>query len=286
MIEIESKDNPKIKHLRKLKNKKYRDEYSEFLVENFVTIKDAFEGGYKPKQIFITNEFLSPQSSANLVCEANGASGIPFAGEKNKASRAELDGIEKMLNVELSSMEESYLIDKQVNESFSNLKTASGVCAVYGKLNNQIDFKEPVIYLNAINDPGNLGTILRSALAFDLKNIVCDENCVDLYNYKVINAAKDAIFKLNIQTDQDFKLLKEIKEKMKVFSTRLEESNDLDVLKKEKVFCLVLGSESHGVSSEIQDLSDDFIKINMGKEIESLNVSGAAAIIFNRIYNK
>ena len=285
MIEIESKDNPKIKHLRKLKNKKYRDEYSEFLVENFTTIKDAFQAGYKFKQLFITDEFLSPRSSANLVCEANGASGIPFAGEKNKASRAELDGIEKMLNVELSSMEESYLIDERINESFSNLKTAPGICAVYDKLNKPIDFKKPIIYLNAINDPGNLGTILRSALAFDLKNIVCDEKCVDLYNYKVINATKDAIFKLNIQTDQDFKLLKEIKEKMKVFSTRLEESNDLDVLKKEKVFCLVLGSESHGVSSEIQDLSDGFIKINMSKEIESLNVAGAAAIIFSQIYN-
>jgi TrmH family RNA methyltransferase len=251
MIEIESKDNPKIKHLRKLKNKKYQDEYSKFLVENFTTIKDAFKAGYKFKQLFVTEEFL----------------------EKNKVE------IEKM------SVEESYLINERINESFSNLKTASGVCVVYDKLDSRINLKKPIIYLNAISDPGNLGTILRSALAFDLKNIVLDENCVDLYNYKVINASKDAIFKLNIKSDNNLKVLKEIKKKMKVFSTRLEDSNGLDVLKKEKVFCLVLGSESHGISSEIQDLSDDFIKINMGKEIESLNVSGAAAIIFNQIYN-
>jgi len=252
MIEIESKDNPKIKHLRKLSSKKYRDEYSEFLVENFTTIKDAFDAGYKFKQFFITPEFL----------------------EKNKIE------IEKM------SVEESYLINEMINESFSNLKTVSGVCAVYEKLDSKIDLEKPIIYLNAISDPGNLGTILRSALAFDLKNIVLDENCVDLYNYKLINASKDAIFKLNIESDDNLKLLKQIKGKMKVFSTRLEDSNGLDILKKEKLFCLVLGSESHGVSPEIQDLSDDFIKINIGKEIESLNVSGAAAIIFNQIYNK
>jgi RNA methyltransferase, TrmH family len=252
MIEIESKDNLKIKHLRKLNTKKYRDEHSEFLVENFITIKDAWKTGFKFKQLFVTSSFL----------------------EKNKAE------IKKML------IEKSYLINQRINESFSNLNTASGICAIYDKLDSKINFKKPIIYLNAINDPGNLGTILRSALAFDLRNIVCDENCVDLYNYKVINASKDAIFKLDIQIDQDFKVLKEIKKEMKVFSTRLEDSNNLDILKKEKVFCLVLGSESHGVSKEIQEISDDFIKINMGNEIESLNVSGAAAIIFSEIYNK
>ena len=252
MIEIESKDNPKIKHLRKLSNKKYRDEYSEFLVENWITIKDAFQANFKPKQLFVTTEFL----------------------EKNKAE------IEKIL------AEETYLINQRINESFSELKTVSGISAVYDSLNSKINLKEPVIYLNGINNPGNLGTILRSALAFNLKNIVCDENCVDLYNFKVINAAKDSIFKLNIQIDHDLRLFKEIKEKMKVFSTRLEESPGLEILEKEKVFCLVLGSESHGISKEIQDLSDDFIKIKMGSEIESLNVSGAAAIIFNQIYNK
>lgn len=252
MIEIESKDNPKIKHLRKLNQKKYRDEYSEFLVENWITIQDAFKSNFKAKQIFVTFEFK----------------------EKNKTK------------IERISGEEIYLIDEKINKSFSNLKTPSGICALYEKLENKIDLAQPIIYLNALNDPGNLGTILRSALAFNLKNIVCDEKCVDLYNHKVINAAKDSIFKLNIRVDQDLVFLKEIKKKMPIFSTRVEDSNNLEILKKENIFCLVLGSESHGVSPEIQDLSDNFIKISMGKEIESLNVSGAAAIIFNQIYNK
>jgi RNA methyltransferase, TrmH family len=251
MIEIESKDNSKIKHLRKLSNKKYRNEYSEFLVENFVTIKDAFQDGFKFKQLFLSSKFL----------------------EKNKAE------IENML------VEETYLIDERINESFSNLDTASGICAIYDKLETKIDFEKPIIYLNALNDPGNLGTILRSALAFELKNIVCDEHCVDLYNPKVISASKDAIFKLNIKVDQNLELLKEIKKKMKVFSTRLEESSNLSTLEKEKKFCLILGNESHGVSQELQDLSDGHIKIKMNAEIESLNVANSAAIIFHYIYN-
>ncbi len=251
IIEIASKDNPKIKHLRKLKNKKYRNEYAEFLVENFTTIKDAFQSGYKFKQVFITNEFL----------------------EKNKAE------------IENFSSEECYLINNRINESFSNLDTASGICAVYDKLDNKINFKKSIVYLNAISNPGNLGTILRSALAFNFKNIILDENCVDLYNYKVINASKDAIFKLNIEIDKNLKSLKQIKKRMKVFSTRLEKSNNLDILKKEKIFCLVLGNESHGIDNKISNLSDAFIKINMGDEIESLNVSSVAAIIFHQIYN-
>jgi RNA methyltransferase, TrmH family len=252
MISIESKDNSKIKYLRKLNQKKYRDEYSEFLVENWTTIKDAYQNDFKPKQVFIASEFL----------------------EKHE------------LKIRKMSVEETYLINEEINKSFSALKNPSGICAVYDKLNKEINFKNPIIYLNAINDPGNLGTILRSALAFNLKNIVCDEKCADLYNSKIVNAAKDSIFKLNIKIDKNLDFLKEIKGKIKIFATRLEDSNSLDILKKESFFCLVLGSESHGVDQKIQDLSNDFIRINMGNEIESLNVAGAAAIIFNYIYNK
>ncbi len=251
MIDILSKDNLKIKHLRKLHSKKYRDEYSEFLIENFTTIKDAFKSGFRPQQIFITSEFLD---------------------------KHELE-IQKMM------VEEIYLINHQVNNSFSNLKTPSGIGAVYSKIKSKIDFEKHIIYLNAINDPGNLGTILRSALAFNLKNIILDEYCVDLYNYKTISASKDSIFKLNIEFDNNLEILKEVKEKMPVFSTSLEKSNHLEILRKENIFCLVLGNESHGVNKQIQNLSDNFIKIEINSEIESLNVASSASIIFYYISN-
>jgi len=255
ILEITSKDNAKIKFLKQLAQKKYRDESGKFLVENAVIIQDAAKAGIVFDAIFVTKDFI----------------------ETNKEK---FDSI-----IAKSSAAEYYLIDEKINKSFSALDTAPGIAAVYSKLARKIDFARPVVYLNAINDPGNLGTILRSALAFGLKNIVVDERSADVYNPKTINAAKDAIFKLNIELDKDLKILKEIKKKMPVFSTRLERSEGLEILKKQKLFCVVLGSESHGVDKAIQETSDNFIRIPMSGEIESLNVAASAAVVFYEIYS-
>lgn len=254
-IGIASKDNPKIKLLRQLGQKKYRDESGKFLVENAVIIRDAANAGFVFDAIFVTKAFL----------------------EKN----------EEMFDLiaDKAKITEYYLIDEKTNRSFSSMDTAPGIAAVYSKPGNEIDYAKPIVYLNAINDPGNVGTILRSALAFDLENIVIDERSADVYNPKTINAAKDAIFKLNIGFDKDLAILKKIKEKMYIITTQLEKSNGLEILNKQKLFCIVLGSESHGVDKAIRGLSDDFIRIPMSANIESLNVAASAAIIFYGIYN-
>jgi len=255
IIEITSQENSKIKELRRLGQKKYRQESGKFLVENAVIIQDATKAGVFFEAIFVTAEFI----------------------EKNKAK---FEAIIKKSNVN-----EYYLIDEKINKSFSALDTASGIVAIYAKPENKIDLSQPIIYLNAINDPGNLGTILRSALAFGLKNIVVDQHCADIYNPKTISATKDAIFKLNIEFDQDFEMLKEIKKNMTIISTRLKKSESLEILEKQKLFCIVFGSESHGVEKEIQEMSDKFVKISMSQEIESLNVAVSAGIIFQKIYS-
>lgn len=253
-LEITSKDNSKIKFLKQLGQKKYRDEAGKFLVENAVIIFDAAKAGIVFDSLFVTKNFI----------------------EKNK------DKIDRMIGQ--SGKKEYYLIDEKINKSFSGLETAPGIAAVYQKPENKIDHNKPVIYLNAINDPGNLGTILRSALAFGLKNIVIDEKCADVFNSKTISAAKDAIFKLNIVFDRRREILKNIKKIMPIYSTRLEESGSIEMLKDKKLFCLVLGSESRGVDNDIREMSDGFIRLPMSGEIESLNVASAAAIIFYVIF--
>lgn len=251
---ITSKDNEKIKLLKKLKLKKYREKHNKFFVENFNIIKDA---GEEIEALFVTESF------ARKHCFA--------AGEFNTPPTPSLKGI---------FSKEYYVIDDKLNKLFSELDMPSGICAIYKKREKKIDFKKNIIYLNGVSDPGNLGTILRSALAFNFKNMVLDETCADLYNSKAIAAAKDSIFKLNISHDKNLEIFKKIKSKMKVFAARLEGGEDIKVLKKEKVFCLALGSEAHGISEKIEKLSDKFVKIKMSGEIESLNVAAAAAIIF------
>lgn len=250
-IEIKSKDNEKIKILKKLGQKKYRDQLAVFLVENLSIIYDALRAGIVFESLFVTEGFI-------------------------KKNKEKFDFI-------LKNAKEYYLIDEKINKSFSGLETPSGICAIYKKQGRESDFTKPIIYLNGIGDPGNLGTILRSALAFNLKNIVIDEKCADIYNFKTVNSAKDAIFKLNIVFDKNREILKEIKKKMLIFSTEVKNGKEIKDIKNKKLFCLVLGSEAHGVDKEILEMSDDFITIKTSGEIESLNVASAAAIIFSSL---
>jgi RNA methyltransferase, TrmH family len=253
--EIASKDNEKIKFLRKLNQKKYRDKEGSFFVENLKIINDGIASGFYPESLFLTEEFFNKNKTQI----------------KNILSKIALD--------------DCYLVNEIINKSFTSLENPSGVCAVYKKQSNKVEISEPIIYLNGIVDPGNLGSIFRSSLAFGFKNIVLDENCVDLYNSKVISSAKDSIFKLRIEIDKNFVLLKKIKKKMNIFATRLENGESIKKLKRRKHFCLVLGSESHGISKEVEKMADNFIKINMSNKIESLNVSVSAAIIFHYYYS-
>lgn len=250
---IKSKDNEKIKLLKKLKLKKYREKYNKFFVENLNIIKDA---GINFSSLFVTQEFIENYpKELEVVLDKSGAG-------------------------------EYYIINNRLNKSFSELDNPSGICAVYERVKQKINFDSHVVYLNNINDPGNLGTILRSAFAFNFKNIVLDETCADIYNAKTINAAKDSIFKLNVFHDKNLKILKETKSRMEIYTTRLKGGEDIVELKKEKLFCVVLGNEVKGVSKEIEEMSDKFIKIDINEEIDSLNVATAASIIFYEINKK
>jgi len=252
--EITSADNAKIKHLKKLGMKKYRDKDNEFVVENAVLIDDAVAAGYYPKQIFVTEAWI----------------------EKNERTWNNI--------LDRSGIETFYAINEKINRVFSELETPSGIVALYDKLDKPIDYKTPIAYLNGISDPGNLGTILRSALAFGFSDIVLDENCADLYNPKTIQAAKESIFKLNIERDEDQKIFKKIRKIMPVFATQVDEGEDVKSFLTKDNFCIVLGSESHGVDPAILKQADGYVRIKMSDQIESLNVAAAAAIIFHEIY--
>lgn len=250
---ITSKSNEKVNFLSRLSQKKYRDRFGKFLIENLVTIHDAFIDGLKPESIYISKELL-------------------------KSNDARVNFIVK-------GMPNYFVIDETINKVFSSLDTPSGICAVYKKTSSKIDMKKSVLYLNGISDPGNLGAILRNAVAFGIKNVVVDSRCVDIYNPKTLNAGKDAVFKLNIEEDKSLILMKSIKEKMPIISTNVKQGQNLKEIEATKLFCLVLGSESHGVSSEIEKLSDKLVTIKMTTEMESLNVAVASGILLYELVN-
>ncbi len=244
--QIKSSENSQIKLLEKLQAKKYRQEFQRFAVENLAIISDAMEAGYDFEALFVTEEFAAKHQ----------------------------DKLERLRNN--SQSPDFFMISPKLNKQYSSLDTPSGITAVYKIRGRELD-ESSVVYLNSISDPGNLGTIMRSALAFGFVNLVLDENCVDIYNPKVISAAKDAIFKLNIIEDKAGEWLRSVK--LPIYATSSHKGVNLAEFKPAKAFCLVLGSESHGVGSDIMKLAKTNLKIEMSKNMESLNVATAAAIL-------
>jgi len=245
---ITSIDNAKIKQLKKLQLKKYRRDMNCFVVENLAIIQDAASDGYLYEDIFLTEKFVEDHLQI-------------------------LDNLSKKVG------NKSYFeITDKINRTFTKLDSPAGIAAIYLMRERELKKGQSVVYLNGINDPGNLGTIFRSALAFGFKNIVVDANCVDIYNAKVINAAKDSFFKLNIIEDKEGNWIKTVD--MPIYATSSHASMSVSKVDIVKPFCLILGNETHGVDKNILKLAKQNIKIDISKDIESLNVAAAASILF------
>lgn len=249
---ITSKDNEIIKNIRKLKEKKYRDLSNSYIIEGIKLIKEAIAEKKQIKQI--------------VVCEENINNG----------------GIDQKLLYEIAKYECIY-VTKKIFSLISDVQNPQGIMAVIEKRNSEdnIDYKEDVIVvLDGIQDPGNLGTILRTIDSVGLKQVIVSKETADAYNPKVVRSTMGAIFRVNIiESDNLIETLKNLrKHKYKVMATSLETNNNIyDVDYNKKV--IVIGNEANGVSQEILDFADEKIKIPMLGRTESLNASVATSII-------
>lgn len=151
-----------------------------------------------------------------------------------------------------------------------------GIC----KKKNDIIQGNHILVLDNIQDPGNLGTIIRSAVAFDIDTIILNKMGVDLYNSKVIRATQGMIFNINIVTSNLKEEIEKLKQnKYKILTTRVDGGKLIRNLEKNDKFAIIIGNEGQGVSKELQDLSDEFIYIKMNQKCESLNAGVATSII-------
>ena len=233
---ITSKDNEVVKNIRKLKDKKYREQENKYLIEGIKLIEEAVE------------------EKANIdtvvVCE----------------DCVENNTIEQKLLYEIAKYNCVYVAEK-VFDAITEVNNPQGILAVVNKENREenIDYEEDmIVVLDGIQDPGNLGTILRTVDSVGLKQIILSEKTADAYNPKVVRSTMGAIFRVNVIVSKDIiKTLKEMKKyKFKVLATSLETDNniyDIDYHKK----VLVIGNEANGVSKEVLELADEKAKIPM-----------------------
>ena len=170
-----------------------------------------------------------------------------------------------------------YLVSSDVMEKISLLNSSQGVLFLVRIPKEKEISSNKVLFLDDVSDPGNLGAIFRSALAFGYNDIILSKNACYQFNPKVVQASQGAIFKLNILNDDGYYLPRLKSFGYKVVVTYLRDATNIESVGKLDKKVLVLGNEAHGVSKEILDKSDKRVRIDINN-IESLNVAIAGAI--------
>lgn len=182
-------------------------------------------------------------------------------------------------NAKIPAKVQQYLVSEEIMKKISCEVSPQGIVAVCGYLPSKPSaISDRVLYLDDVSDPGNLGTILRTALAFEYKTIILSEKCCSIYNQKVIQSSQGALFNLNIFQAENNTLLNLKKDGYQIISTEIKGNISLSKIKANGKHILVLGNEAHGVSKKILAESDLRVRIDI-KEIESLNVAIAGAIV-------
>ncbi len=173
-----------------------------------------------------------------------------------------------------------YEVTPAILKKMSNQKSSTNVIAICKKL----EARKPngnICILENIQDPGNLGTIIRSAVAFQIDTIFLSQDTVDLYNDKVLRASEGMIFHKNIQRveiDETTKQLK--KDGYTIYATDVLQGQNLKEIKFPTKSAIIIGNEGSGISKKTKELCDELIHIPMSPNCESLNAGVSASIIF------
>ncbi|MDP2335716.1 MAG: RNA methyltransferase [Bacteroidota bacterium] len=239
----------KIKLIQSLSRKKNRDETGLFLAEGNKMVEEALRSDFKVETLVCTSGFLQLHPEIRLTVK--------------ELIETDSESIQKASLLQ-NPQDSLAIVRKPSNpEPVLNLKT------------------ELILALDFIQDPGNLGTILRIADWFGIKTVVCSENTVDVYNPKVVQASMGAIFRVKTAvTDLKDFLKTATRNQVPVYGTFLEGQNIYtETLSSNGI--IVLGNEGNGISPEVAKLVSHKISIpsfSSGKGSESLNVAVATAI--------
>ena len=244
----------KITFIISLQKKKTREEEKLYVIEGDKLVKEFLEARVPVKMLVAKPEFLN---SLPLVHKQGIAEVIPASYEELK--------------------------------KISTLKTPHNALAVAEMPEVKMDLtdlkRSLSVALDTVQDPGNLGTIIRAAAWFGIKNIYCSPDCVDVYNPKVIQASMGAILHVNVfYTDLHSFLETALTDKIKVFGA-LMDGESIYSYKLDNKGIILLGNESKGISEELMPYVTDRIMIPKISDartgIDSLNVSMAASVIFS-----
>ena len=251
MLEIESKNNNLFKEIKKLKEKKHRIKSNKYLIEGLRFVEEAIKSKVSIDSIIFTESFK--EKNPDLFLKINE-------------------------NIKLIQMNEALL------KQLCSTENPQGIVGVINMQNKELKSGELVVLVDKVQDPGNMGTIIRTAHAAGAAGIVMTKGTVDIYNDKTLRSTMDSIFYIPIVEDDSLDFVKSLKkEGYKLVVSSLQGKNNFFEENLQGKVMIAVGNEGNGVSDEVYDIADIKVKIPMPGEAESLNVAVATSIM---IYEK
>lgn len=240
--------NNRIKEIIKLHQKKYRDESGLFLAEGEKILEEILNSDINIKEIIALEGFNSEKINYPYI-----------------------------------------FVDENIMKKITTTSTLCNVLVVAEKKSidiSQIKTKKKIALFDSISDPGNLGTIIRSAAAFGIEGIILYGNCVDLYSPKVIRSCAGNFLKIPVVFIKNIEELnKNFKDYTKI-STAIYEKNNISIKEAARIekYIVMFGSEASGLQEELVKIADKNIRLQMENNVESLNLSVSASIIFYELF--
>jgi len=242
---INSTTNFRVQNWAKLKDKHHRDKQKLFLVEGYHLVNEGLKTGHV-KEIITT---------------------------------------EKTGKLDVSAEVQVHQVTQDVMQKVSSLATPTKIIGVCYKKDTPVGHSQSIacgnrlLLVDQVHHPGNLGTIIRNAVAFNIDTIVVN-NSVDIYNQKVIQASQGMIFHINILKRPIISFITEIKPQgYQIIGTDVKECVPLHTVKPQEKHAILIGNEGEGLSGELFEMCDIRVNIEMNEKCESLNVGVAAGIV-------
>jgi TrmH family RNA methyltransferase len=241
---IKSDTNSKYKYIKKLSNKKYRKKFNSFIIESKKIVEEASD----------------PDITDNVDID------FVFVNEDNSDFETKFEKI---------------VFSNELFAKLTKMQNPEGVSAVVKNLSSREISSKKVLLLDHIQDPGNLGTMIRSAEAFGFNDIILFNDCVDIYNEKTLRASMGSVFRVNFL----FLEKEDVVDLKKDYNIIAADMGGLgyNQIKNYDKFILCIGNEAKGISDFIKNLSDQVVSIPMQGKIESLNAAIAASILMNNL---
>lgn len=192
--------------------------------------------------------------------------------------------IEYIISTDLNS-EATYYVTESIMKKISSQISISTRVAVCKKLKEN-PIQNKILVLDNIQDPGNLGTMIRSALSFGFSDIVLGLDTVDLYNEKTVRSSEGMMFHINIIRKDLNVFFSELDDSYQILFTDVKKGEDIRKISLNKKQVLIIGSEGNGIKEELKKYATNFIKIPIASTVESLNAGVAASILMYEMMEK